>query len=54
MNKDNEFDENTLRHIKMQQDLIKLMKVIDDCIEGLDNFYYYAKKKEMLSLSNNN
>lgn len=47
-------DEETLKHIKRQEDLIKLIKVIDDCMESMDKLYYFAKTKQMLSLSNNN
>ena len=38
----NEYDENQLRHMKMQQDLIELIKVIDDCMEEMDKFYFYV------------
>lgn len=47
-------DEETIKHINMQEDLIRLMQVLDGCIEGLDKFYYYAKTREMLGLSKDN
>ena len=47
-------DDETLKQIKMQEDLIKLIKVIDDCIENMDKLYYFARTKQMLSLSNDN
>ena len=47
-------DEETLKQIKMQEDLIKLIKVIDDCMESMDKLYYFARTKQMLHLSNNN
>ena len=47
-------DEETLKQIKMQEDLIKLIKVIDDCMESMDKLYYFARTKQMLSLSNDN
>ena len=50
----NEYDENQLRHMKMQQHLIELIKVIDDCMEEMDKFYFYAMKKRMLAGSTNN
>ncbi len=50
----NEYDENQIQHMKMQQDLIELMKVIDDCMEEMDKFYFYAMKKRMLAGSTNN
>lgn len=40
--------------LKQQEDLIRLMRVLDECMDSLDNFYYYVKTKEMLSLSNDN
>ena len=33
----NEFDENQLNHVKMQSDLIKLIQVLDECIEHIDS-----------------
>lgn len=36
------------------EDLKKLMDVLDECIEQVDKLYYAMKMKEMLSLSNNN
>lgn len=50
----NDFDENNLNHIKMQEDLIKLIKVIDGCIEEMDKFYFYTRKKQILACSNDN
>lgn len=47
-------NEELQKQIKMQEDLIRLIKVIDDCMESMDKFYYYAKTKQMLSLSNDN
>lgn len=54
MDKNNLPDEETLKHIKMQEDLIRLMRVIDNCIENMDKVYYYAKTRQMLTLSNDN
>ncbi len=54
MNFENEYNEDHQNHIKMQNDLIKLIKVLDDCIEGIDSFYCYVRKKQMLAGSNNN
>ncbi|MBS4759317.1 MAG: hypothetical protein KHX03_01295 [Clostridium sp.] len=63
MNRDNEhifnndeytYDENQLKHIKMQNDLIRLIRVLDDCIENVDNFYCYTMKKQFLATSTNN
>lgn len=54
MDKNNIPDEETIKHIKLQEDLIRLMAVLDDCIDGLDKFYYYAKTREMLELSTDN
>ena len=53
MNFENEYNEDHQNHIKMQNDLIKLIKVLDDCIEGIDSFYCYVRKKQMLAGSNN-
>ncbi len=39
---------------KRDEDLKKLMDVLDECIEQVDRLYYSMKVKEMLSLSNNN
>lgn len=50
----NEFDENQVNHEKMQEDLIKLIKVLDGCIEEMDKFYFYTRKKQMLACSTNN
>ncbi len=37
-----------------EEDLQKLIDVLDECIEQVDRLYYSMKVKEMLSLSNNN
>lgn len=50
----NEFDENELKQIKMQNDLIKLMQAIDECMEQMDKFYFHVRKKQMLAGSNDN
>ena len=50
----NEFDENQLNHVKMQSDLIKIIQVVDECIEHIDSFYCYTMKKKMLAGSNQN
>lgn len=47
-------NEDLEKQVKMQEDLIHLMKVLDKCIESMDKFYYFAKTKQMLELSNNN
>lgn len=39
---------------KRDEDLQKLMDVLDECIEQVDRLYYAMKMKEMLSLSTNN
>ncbi len=51
---DNEYSEEQQKHIKMQADLIKLIGVLDDCIENIDNFYCYTLKRQMLAGSNQN
>ena len=48
------YDENLMNHIKMQRDLIQLIRVLDDCIENVDNFYCYTMKKQFLATSTNN
>lgn len=50
----NEFDENHIDHVKMQTDLIRLIQVLDDCIEHIDSFYCYTMKKQMLASSTQN
>lgn len=37
-----------------EQDLQKLMDVLDECIEQVDKLYYTIRMKEMLALSNDN
>lgn len=54
MDYNSEFDPNNAEHRKMQEQLLKLVKVIDDCIENIDSFYCYTMKKAMLSGSNEN
>ena len=54
MEHNNEYDETQIMHIKMQEDLLDLIRVIDGCIEEMDKFYFYAMKKQMLSGSTNN
>ena len=54
MELNNEYDENQLNHIRMQQDLIELIRVIDDCMAEMDKFYFYAMKRKMLAGSTNN
>ena len=54
MEYNNEYDENQLQHIKIQQDLIDLIRVIDDCMEEMDKFYFYAMKRRMLAGSTDN
>ena len=54
MDNNEAYSEELQKHIKQQEDLIKLMQVIDDCMQSLDKFYYLAKTKQMLDLSNNN
>ena len=46
MEYNNEYDEN--------QDLIDLIRVIDDCMEEMDKFYFYAMKRRMLAGSTDN
>ena len=41
-------------HIQLQSDLIKLIKVLDECIDEFDNMYIEAVKESMLCTSNNN
>lgn len=41
-------------HIQLQSDLIKLIKVLDECIDDFDNIYIKAMKESMLCTSNNN
>jgi hypothetical protein len=53
MNRDiNNTDEQN--HIKLQNDLIRLIKLLDECSENLDLLYYSIRKKELLDLSNDN
>ena len=54
MELNNEYDENQLNHIRMQQDLIELIRVIDDCMAEMDKFYFYAMKRKLLAGSTNN
>lgn len=49
-----EHTEDNTEQINMQKDLLKLIRVLDDCIENLDSFYYYTMKKQMLAGSNQN
>ena len=37
-----------------EEDLQKLMDVLDECIKQVDRLYYAMRMKEMLALSNNN
>lgn len=39
---------------QQEEDLQKLMDVLDECIEQVDKLYYMMKMKEMLALSNDN
>lgn len=48
------FDNNKEKQIKIQEDLVKLMKVLDGCIDEVDKFYLYVRKKQILSCSNDN
>lgn len=50
----NEHSNEHNEHIKMQNDLIRLIKVIDECIENIDSFYCYTLKRQMLAGSNQN
>ena len=54
MDNNEAYNEDLQKQIKQQEDLIKLMKVIDDCMQNIDKFYYFAKTKQMLELSNDN
>lgn len=53
-----DFEENLTeeqkQQLKIQKDLIKLAKVLDSCIEYVDEFYCYTLKKQMLTGSNDN
>ena len=50
----NDSNETNNNHIKMQHDLIRLIKVLDECLENIDSFYCYTLKKQMLAGSNQN
>jgi len=39
---------------ELEEKLLKLAKVLDNCIENIDNFYCYTLKKTMLAGSNDN
>ena len=54
MDNNEAYSEDLQNQIKRQEDLIKLIQAIDDCMQSLDKFYYFAKTKQMLELSNNN
>lgn len=41
-------------HAKLQDDLIALIRVLDECMDEIDSLYCKAKKEEMLCCSNNN
>ncbi len=41
-------------HIQLQADLIKLIKVLDECMDEFENMYVEAVKESMLCMSNNN
>ncbi len=41
-------------HVKLQNDLISLIRVLDHCITEIDSYYYLAIKEKMLSGSTNN
>lgn len=48
------FNPNNSEHILLQEKLLKLVKVLDNCIENIDSFYCYTIKKTMLSGSTDN
>jgi len=54
MDYNTEFNPNNPEHIEMQKKLLKLVKVIDDCIENIDSFYCYTMKRSMLAGSTDN
>ncbi len=42
------------RQTEIQNNLIRLIKVLDECLENIDSFYCYTLKKQMLAGSNQN
>ena len=54
MDYNTEFDPENTEHAEMQNKLLNLIKVIDDCIENIDEFYCYTLKRTMLAGSNDN
>ena len=54
MDYNTEFNPNNPENEQIQEKLIKLAKVLDDCIENIDSFYCYTLKKTMLAGSTDN
>lgn len=54
MDSNKEFSSNNLEDREIQEKLLKLVKVLDDCIENIDSFYCYTLKKTMLAGSTDN
>lgn len=44
-----EFNSNNAEDQEIQEKLLKLVKVLDKCIENIDSFYCYTLKKNNVS-----
>ncbi len=54
MSQDKNFDEEIQKSQKMQNDLIRLMRVLDICIDNVEGLYFYIWRKKLLTLSKDN
>ena len=54
MDLNDEIKEALLKNEKLQNDIVRLLRVLDICIDNVDGLYAYILRKNMLGMSKNN
>ncbi len=53
-NPDINIDEEVLKYQKLQNDAVRLMRVLDICLDNVDGLYAYILRKKFLGMSKDN
>lgn len=54
MDQNKDFSEEELKYQKMQNDIVRLMRVLDICIDNIDGLCAYIMRKKILGMSKDN
>lgn len=54
MEQDKNIDEEIKKHQKMHNDLIRLMRVLDICMDNVEGLHCYILRKKFLGMSKDN